>query len=80
MPTHSTDVAFRTLTLKQFVGQPLVIKYASTSRSCRSSQPRSEQQHLDDREVDHVRQLTSDCNLPLPTGSAESWDTTGSRS
>jgi hypothetical protein len=32
MPTHSTDLAFRTLTLNQLVGQPLVIPLAMIVR------------------------------------------------
>ena len=35
-----------------------------------------EQQDLEGRDVDHVRQLTSDADLPLPTREAEAWDTT----
>ena len=38
-----------------------------------------EQQHLDGRDVDHVWELSARLESALPTRSAETWDTTGSR-
>jgi hypothetical protein len=38
------------------------------------------QQHVERRDVDHLRELTSQPDLALPTRSTETWDTTHSRS
>ena len=36
-----------------------------------------EQQHLEGRDVDHVRELTSPPDFAWPTREAKAWDTTG---